>query len=69
MQHRDGEGWKHGAITLILMPNDPQYQPLVFVPKDERAVKVVVEWDAVIGPLGLILNCVISFNYYGKKLV
>lgn len=45
----DGEGWQHERITLMPMSSDPQYQPLVLVPKDEGAVRVVAEWVAVVG--------------------
>lgn len=45
----DGEDWRHERITLLPMSSDPRYKPLVLVPKDEGAVRVVAEWVAVIG--------------------
>lgn len=45
----DSEGWQHESITLMPMTNDPQYQPLVLMPRDEGAVRVVAEWLAVVG--------------------
>jgi DUF2075 family protein len=45
----DGEGWQHERITLMPMSSDPRYQPLVLIPKDEGAVRVVAEWVAVVG--------------------
>lgn len=53
----DGEGWQHGCITLMPMSRDPQYQPLVLMPKDEEALRVgvsevnpnVLRFDAVLG--------------------
>jgi uncharacterized protein len=45
----DAEGWQHERITLMPMSNDSQYLPLVLVPSDEGAVRVVAEWVAVIG--------------------
>lgn len=45
----DGEGWQHERITLMPMSSDPQFQPLVLVPKNEGAVRVVAEWVAVVG--------------------
>ena len=45
----DGEGWQHERITLMPVSSDTQYQPLVLVPKDEGAVRVVAEWIAVVG--------------------
>ena len=45
----DGEGWQHERITLMPMSSDAQFQPLVLVPKDEGAVRVVAEWMAVVG--------------------
>lgn len=44
-----GEGWQHERITLMPMSSDPQFQPLVLVPKDEGAVQLLAEWVAVIG--------------------
>lgn len=44
----DGEGWQHERITLMPMSSDSQYQPLVLVPRDEGAVKVIAIWLAVI---------------------
>jgi len=45
----DGEGWQHERITLMPMSSDPRFMPLVLVPKDEGAVRVVAEWVAVVG--------------------
>lgn len=45
----DGEGWRHERITLMPMSSDPRFLPLVLVPRDEGAVRVVAEWVAVVG--------------------
>ena len=45
----DGEGWRHERITLMPMSSDPRYKPLVLVPRDEGAVRVVAKWVAVVG--------------------
>ena len=45
----DGDGWQHERITLMPISSNSQYLPLVLVPKDEGAVRVVAEWVAVVG--------------------
>ncbi|MFZ5530530.1 MAG: S24 family peptidase [Pseudomonadota bacterium] len=45
----DAEGWRHERITLMPMSSDPRFMPLVLVPRDEGAVRVVAEWVAVVG--------------------
>ena len=45
----DGEGWRNERITLLPVSSDRRYQPLVLVPRDEGAVRVVAEWVAVVG--------------------
>jgi hypothetical protein len=37
----DGEGWRHERITLMPMSSDPRFMPLVLVPRDEGAVRVL----------------------------
>lgn len=42
----DGE-WQHDRITL--KPLNPDYQPLVLEPEEERAVRIVAEFVEVVG--------------------